>query len=460
MFQSIKKEDLKSALIKEWQDKGYVLKQRRTKPNKVFMTCALSGLPENRRNLCPKTRIRNKGTKLCNCPFSVNLVYRIQLNTWERVDKCLEHNHDPSSDLTGHSSIRRLKEDEKKAVETMRESGIGASQILNVLKNEFSNTVSGRKEIHNHLSFARNKFLNGRSPMKALLDTLYEGPYKYYYALENNGSVKSLFFSHHQSIQLCKRFGKVFIADCTYKTNQFNMPLLNIVGITSTFHTFNAGFIFLSVENFDNYKWALEKFKECLESCMEVISTDKEMALINAIKSVFPNAKNFICTWHISKNILAHCKPHFSERDESLWENFISEWNVVVESKTIQHYERNWESFELNYISIAGRAIDYIKQNWLPWKESFIACYTNKHLHLGSRSTSRGEGSHFVFKRQVNLAKCDLLTVYKSLHLMLENQFKDIKKYAEQEKLNSFPQHSHDIFKNLRKFHVLLWIKS
>jgi hypothetical protein len=97
--------------------------------------------------------------------------------------------------------------------------------------------------------------------MKALLDTLYEGPYKYYYALENNGSVKSLFFSHHQSIQLCKRFGKVFIADCTYKTNQFNMPLLNIVGITSTFHTFNAGFIFLSVENFDNYKWAWKNLR-------------------------------------------------------------------------------------------------------------------------------------------------------------------------------------------------------
>jgi hypothetical protein len=78
------------------------------------MTCALSGLPENRLNLCPETRKRNKGSKLCGCPFSVNLVYRIQSNIWERVDKCLDHNHAPSSDLTWHSSIRRLNEEEKK----------------------------------------------------------------------------------------------------------------------------------------------------------------------------------------------------------------------------------------------------------------------------------------------------------------------------------------------------------
>jgi histone-lysine N-methyltransferase SETD2 len=41
----------------------------------------------------------------------------------------------------------------------------------------------------------------------------------------------------------------VFLLDCMYKTNKFDMPLLNMVGITSTYATFNVGFAFLHAEN-------------------------------------------------------------------------------------------------------------------------------------------------------------------------------------------------------------------
>ena len=33
--------------------------------------------------------------------------------------------------------------------------------------------------------------------------------------------------------------------DCTYKTNRFGMPLLNIVGIMATYRGFNTGFTFI-----------------------------------------------------------------------------------------------------------------------------------------------------------------------------------------------------------------------
>jgi hypothetical protein len=40
------------------------------------------------------------------------------------------------------------------------------------------------------------------------------------------------------------------------------MPLLNIVGITPTFNTFNAGFAFISSERTPDYEWALKVFFE------------------------------------------------------------------------------------------------------------------------------------------------------------------------------------------------------
>jgi len=37
------------------------------------------------------------------------------------------------------------------------------------------------------------------------------------------------------------------------------MPLLNIVCVTSTYHSFNAGFVFMSEEVEENYTLGLEK---------------------------------------------------------------------------------------------------------------------------------------------------------------------------------------------------------
>ncbi len=63
------------------------------------------------------------------------------------------------------------------------------------------------------------------------------------------GVVDYVFFMHQSSISMCKTFGTVFLLDCTHKTNKFDMPLLNVVGITSTYATFNVGFAFLHTEN-------------------------------------------------------------------------------------------------------------------------------------------------------------------------------------------------------------------
>jgi hypothetical protein len=55
-------------------------------------------------------------------------------------------------------------------------------------------------------------------------------------------------------------FGMVFLLDYTYKTNKFDicMLLLNVVGITSTYATFNISFAFLHAENEEAYAWVLK----------------------------------------------------------------------------------------------------------------------------------------------------------------------------------------------------------
>ena len=101
---------------------------------------------------------------------------------------------------------------------------------------------------------------------------------------------------------------------CTYKTNRFGLPLLNIVGITSTYSTFNAGFVFLREETTEWYTWALQCFRNVVTPV--VVATDRELALMNAISIVFPQTKNVLCIWHINKNILTHTRKHFNDSNE------------------------------------------------------------------------------------------------------------------------------------------------
>ncbi|KAH9253855.1 hypothetical protein BASA81_008162 [Batrachochytrium salamandrivorans] len=59
---------------------------------------------------------------------------------------------------------------------------------------------------------------------------------------------RSLFFCHEKLAELARQFSTEFIMDCTYKTNGFGMALLNIIGITATDSTFNAGLAFICNE--------------------------------------------------------------------------------------------------------------------------------------------------------------------------------------------------------------------
>lgn len=96
----------------------------------------------------------------------------------------------------------------------------------------------------------------------------------------------------------------VAMADCTYKTNRYKMPLLHFVGLSNVGKSFSIAFCFLKSELKSDYIWALNAFSACFNKCPDVFVTDYEMALINASYEVFPNTANLLCIWHINKNVL------------------------------------------------------------------------------------------------------------------------------------------------------------
>ncbi|KAI8543066.1 hypothetical protein RHMOL_Rhmol08G0189400 [Rhododendron molle] len=156
---------------------------------------------------------------------------------------------------------------------------------------------------------------------------------------------------------MLRAFPRVLMMDCMYKTNRYKFPLLQIVGVTCTELTFNVAFAFIECEKEENYTWVLEKLKGMMDAdaLPVVIVTDRELALMNAIKSVFPHATNLLCRFHISKNVLAKCRKMF---DDKTWEEFSCSWGLVVLSASLTRLcalKRDFQMFPA--------ALDYVEKN-------------------------------------------------------------------------------------------------
>ena len=105
----------------------------------------------------------------------------------------------------------------------------------------------------------------------------------------------------------------VLIIDCTYKTNQYCLPLLDIIGFTSTSISIYLGFAFVHNERTGTLKIVLEYLDTVYQKLgldpPSTVFTDKEPGFINAIKAVWPNTDSMICIWHININLMKYALP-------------------------------------------------------------------------------------------------------------------------------------------------------
>ncbi|XP_028051977.1 PKS-NRPS hybrid synthetase CHGG_01239-like [Camellia sinensis] len=215
--------------------------------------------------------------------------------------------------------------------------------------------------------------------------------------------------------------------DCTYKTNRYRLPLLEIVGVTSTEMTFSVAFAYLQYKRADNYAWVLATLRDVMDGFVvpTVIVTDRELALMNAIQKIFPSGKHLLCHWHISKNVLTKCKKMFETQQK--WEKFNHEWNSVVYSSSEIQYEERLKSL-LKEFSSYPDAVKYVMDTWLvPYKDKFVAAWTDTCMHCGNVTTNRAESAHAKLKRQLGSCQVSFQASFEKIHSLLELQHTDIK---------------------------------
>ncbi|CAN6585902.1 unnamed protein product [Malus baccata var. baccata] len=217
-------------------------------------------------------------------------------------------------------------------IKEMSKAGIPPCQILSSLWQGNPHLQVVSRNIYNLRAKIVKESLAGRPIIQALLEELREGGFTYNIEYDHEGHLTHLIFAHPLSIELTKSYPYVFVMDCTYKTNKYKMPLLDIIGVSSFNTSFYSCFVFMQNEKEEDYVWARKMFSKILgvDNHPMVIITDRELALMNAIRIVFPSTSNLLCVWHIEKNILANCKAHFEEEVD--WIDFISTWTILIQS--------------------------------------------------------------------------------------------------------------------------------
>ncbi|CAB4443289.1 unnamed protein product [Rhizophagus irregularis] len=373
----------------------------------MSIRCDRGGVCINRIGLTEETRKRHKGTRMIECPFELHAARRNGL--WCLEVHIANHNHECSEDMSGHSIARQLKDPQLEIVEVMTVAGSCPQEILTTLRQNNSSVLAVNRDIYNVREKFCQKNLAGRTPIQALIDKLKEGNFVYEYKCDDTGCITHLFFAHNESVALTRQFSSVLLMDCTYKTNKFKMPLLNVIGITSFNTTFNSCFIFMKGEEKTDYQWALTHIAHLFDGMSKpgVIVTDRELALMNALEMIFPNSANLLSV----------------ENDEEGdgWQLFLGKWNDVVESTTEVEFNEKWQMFCSTYDN-KPHVITYFKNTWIPWKEKFVKAWTNGFFHLGTTVTSRVEGAHSNLKANLQVSTGDLYRVHAVISLMVTSK--------------------------------------
>jgi hypothetical protein len=249
------RKELIEDLRNNYELEGVVLTIKTSKEKRVVLKCDRSREYVNVLNLTDETRKRETHTRLIGCDFEI--VYSSMKGVWAVCKISINHNHELGGNLAGHAVKHRLSELEESKMRTLGGQGLTPKDIICIICKEFVISHSTAKEIYNELGIVRAEELQGRRPIEALVDLI--SFTDYFSKVQLVGDViNCVFFMHQSLVNMCQTFCTVFLLDCTYKTNKFGMPLLNVGGITSTYTTFNVGFAFLHAENEETYAWALQ----------------------------------------------------------------------------------------------------------------------------------------------------------------------------------------------------------
>jgi hypothetical protein len=250
-------EDLIKAINQQAKIAGYAVTIDRTHlhkdktPRRLDLTCDRGGKDRTPRG----HNERNTTSRKVGCPWAARamnwrgnpLVF--DATKWYFSVQRPHHNHEPSLDPIAHPAHRVLSDQHKQEIiELSRTTGISTRDLTNHMRQKYEGVLFGSKDIENLMLRARKEALGGYTPTQALLKLFDDEAICHRYRQTTDGRVAGVIWTYPWMQKMWRLHPHLISMDCTYKTNRFKMPFLNVTGVSNISSTFSIAFAILDCE--------------------------------------------------------------------------------------------------------------------------------------------------------------------------------------------------------------------
>ena len=398
---------------------------------KRWVRCGRAGKTKDTRKITDENRYRQGTTHKSGCAMAVWYVPH-EDGSWSiqhyKDGQSFIHNHGPVGANTKTPNHRRSNRTAaiRDVIKSHIMAGVASRQSQAILKRDFPNSFQTRKDLNNMKQRYRLEQTKQMTVAEALLLHLREREFFVRHEIEPvENRIERLFAVHPDALKLYRRFSDILLVDCTYKTNLYNRPFLNIVGRTGSNKTIQVAVAILPGETEDDFTWALQQLDELIRSERidppKLVVSDRDRACLHAIQTVFPESHLRICSWHMNKDVRAWFLDKLgstmdpetreavpTEQGQQFWEAY----QKLVSSQSEQDYQVDLASVETIY----PEGYAYLRRTWLDLhKDQCVAFVVNARIHYGITSTSRVEGAHKRMKEWLGSSKMNILSLFDQL---------------------------------------------
>ncbi|XP_027172026.1 protein FAR1-RELATED SEQUENCE 5-like [Coffea eugenioides] len=356
--------------------------------------CCREGEREERWKTMENRMREAKVVTRVKCKACFRIKYDLPSSKFIVTEFLREHNHTLATPSTAIflRAHRNVSDADYAHAYALRRVGTRTSQIMKLFALEaggYDKVNFQNKDLYNKIERERkNEIIHGDAEgaiayLQGKKDLDNDFCYKYHTDSENR--LMRLFWADSQSLYDYKCFGEVLVFDSTYKTNDYNQPLVVLCGVNNHFSTCIFACCLVSNEDEEAFDWVLQTLVDANGGKKPIsIITDGDPAMKKAIKNIIPEARHRLCSWHLQRNAKYNANKAFMKRFSSCMHN---NWSP-------QRFEREWEKA---VIECGIKDSEWVKSVYKK-RDKWATAYLRDHFFAGMKSTQRCEKMNDVLK--------------------------------------------------------------
>ncbi|KAK9698102.1 hypothetical protein RND81_08G082500 [Saponaria officinalis] len=221
--------------------------------------------------------------------------------------------------------------------------------------------------------------------------------FQYAYHVDEGRNLCRVFWTDAHGKSAYLAFGDGVSFDPTYGTNKYCMVFTPFTGIDNHKKSVTFACALLSNEDEESFVWVFQKFMEAMgRKEPQLIITDQDPAIRNAVPAVFKTARHLFCMWHIMNKVVD--KIDIITRKET---DFLSRINGVVWNHDLEptEFEDQWNEV----ITEFGLETNRWLSTMFDIKEYWISTYfRDMRMSNIMSTTQRLESENSFFKKFEN----------------------------------------------------------